>query len=181
MCWIYVNPLHMKTNIYWEIDMRTIGLMLTLLGSACALPAANAVPPPPPVATPVTGQMTFLYYNDLPRAAAFYEKLLGTPPEDTPQWVRLFKLTDTATLGLVNAQDGALRPSDNKPVMVTIVVDGVAAVDAWYARVRGQGIAITDERKTTRLDDKRSIHAFIFKDAEGYAIEILTWTASQPR
>jgi len=165
----------------WEIEMRTLGLALTLLGSACALPPANAEQPAPPAAAPVKGQMTFLYYNDLPRAAAFYERLLGTPPQDTPAWVRLFDLTDTATLGLVNAKDGTLRPSDTKPVMVTVVVDGVAAVDSWYDRVRAQGIAISEERKTTRLDDRRSIHAFIFKDPEGYAIEILTWTASQPR
>lgn len=181
MDWIYVNSFHMKTHIYWEIEMRIIGLALTLLGTACALPPATAERPAAPVAAPIKGQMTFLYYKDLPAAAAFYEKLLGTPPQDTPAWVRLFDLTDTATLGLVNAQDGTLRPSDNKPVMVTVVVDGVAAVDAWYDRVRAQGIAISEERKTTRLDDKRSIHAFIFKDPEGYAIEILSWTASQPR
>ncbi len=181
MYWIYVKSFHMKKHINWEIEMRKFGLALTLLGTACALPAANAERPAPPAAAPVKGQMTFLYYNDLPRAAAFYERLLGKAPEDTPPWVRLFNLTDTATLGLVNAKDGTLRPSDNKPVMVTVVVDGVAAVDAWYDRVRAQGIAISEERKTTRLDDTRSIHAFIFKDPEGYAVEILSWTPSQPR
>lgn len=153
--------------------MKRIGLALALSGALCAVSArAESAPRTPPI----TGQMTFLYYQDLPRAAAFYERLLGVAPEDTPQWVRLFRLTRTATLGLVNADGGTLRPSDNKPVMVTAVVDGVPAVDAWYARVQAQGVPIVEERKTTRLDDRRSIHAFIFKDPEGYAIEILTWT-----
>lgn len=168
--------------------MKTIGLALTLLGSACSMPA-QAEPPHPPAATPIAapvpapavrGQMTFLYYNDLPRAAAFYERLLGHGPENTPAWVRLFQITPTATLGLVNAKEGTLRPSGNKPVMVTIVVDGEAAVDSWYDRVGSQGIAIAEERKTTRLDDTRSIHAFMFKDTEGYMVEILTWTATKP-
>ena len=155
--------------------MKKIALTLALLGSICATPLVAAKPTRDMA---VTGQMTFLYYKDLPAAAAFYEKLLGKAPEDTPAWVRLFKLTPTATLGLVNATGGALTPSDNKPVMVTVVVNGTKAVDRWHDRVQALGIPITSERKTTRLDDKRSIHAFIFNDPEGYAIEILTWTKS---
>lgn len=157
--------------------MKKIALTLALLGSICATPLAASKPTRDMA---VTGQMTFLYYHDLARAAAFYEKLLGKAPENTPDWVRLFKLTPTATLGLVNATGGALKPSDAKPVMVTVVVNGVKAVDLWYDRVRSLGIPIASERKTTRLDDKRSIHAFIFNDPEGYAIEILTWTRSTP-
>lgn len=160
---------------------RMTGLVLALGAAACAQPMARAESPPPAPGQPIVGQMTFLYYQDLPRAAAFYEKLLGRPPEDTPAWVRLFPLAGGATLGLVNAKDGTLRPAENKPVMVTLVVDGPAAVDAWYDRVRAQGIAIGEERKTTRLDDRRSIHAFMFKDPEGYTIEVLTWVATAPR
>ena len=122
-----------------------------------------------------TGQITFLYYKDLPGAARFYERLLGKTPEPTPDWVRLFRVTSTATIGLVDATGGAMRPSDDKPVIVTIVVNGTAAVDRWYDRVRGQGIGIVQERKTTRLDARRSIHAFMFNDPEGYRIEILSW------
>lgn len=159
--------------------MRKTATLLSLLIMGCVSPNAHAGPDIP-AAPAITGQITFLYYKDLPRAAAFYEKLLGTAPEDTPHWVRLFPLTGASTLGLVNAQDGTLRPSDNKPVMVTLVVDSIAAVDKWYDRVRAQGITIKDERKTTRLDDRRSIHAFIFNDPEGYAIEILTWVPGTP-
>lgn len=158
--------------------MKKIALTLAILGSIWATPLIASKPARDMA---ITGQMTFLYYNDLPGAAAFYERLLGKAPENTPAWVRLFKLTDTATLGLVNATGGALAPSDNKPVMVTVVVNGTKAVDRWYDRVQALGIPIASERKTTRLDDKRSIHAFIFNDPEGYAIEILTWTKSAPQ
>lgn len=125
--------------------------------------------------SPVTGQMTFFYYNDLPRAAAFYEKLLAIAPEPTPAWVRLYSLTATSTLGLVNATDGSVRSGGDKSAMVTIVVDGPAAVDSWHARVKSLGIPIFQDQKVTKLDDQRSIYAFIFHDPEGYALEILTW------
>jgi predicted enzyme related to lactoylglutathione lyase len=144
-------------------------LALALVHDVSSVRAADA-----PTA-PIAGQMTFLYYNDLPRAAAFYEKLLGIAPEQTPPWVRLYPLTATATLGLVNATGGTLRPSSDKSAMVTVVVDGKAAVDSWHARVKSLGIAIFQDQKITKLDDQRSIYAFIFHDTEGYALEILTW------
>ncbi len=60
-----------------------------------------------------------------------------------------------------------LRRAAEKPVMVSIVVDGVGAVNKWYDRARTQAIPIAEERKTTRLDDKRSIRGFMFDDPEG--------------
>ena len=155
--------------------MRKSGRVLAMAAMAllcCTTPAMAREKDP---VSAIKGQITFLYYKDLPAAAQFYERLLGKAPEPTPEWVRLFTLTPTSTVGLVDATGGALRPSEEKPVMVTIVVDGVRGVDRWYDRVRAQGIRIAEERKTTRLDAKRSIHAFMFNDPEGYRIEILSW------
>ena len=153
----------------WKNNAIGFAIALALAHDVSSAHAADAPAPP------VTGQMTFLYYEDLPRAAAFYEKLLGIAPEPTPPWVRLYPLTATATLGLVNATGGTLRPSSDKSAMVTVVVDGAAAVDGWHARVKSLGIPIFQDQKVTRLDDRRSIYAFIFHDTEGYALEILSW------
>lgn len=157
---------------------------IALIGWVLAAPAlADATPqttPAPAQATAATGQITFFYYRDLPKAAAFYEKLLQVSPEQTPDWVRLFPISPTATLGLVNAEGGALRPMDEKPVMFTILVENAAAVDRWLDRVRGLGIAIKDGPKTTKLDEHRSIYAFMINDPEGYVIEILSWTPTVP-
>jgi len=150
-----------------------VALAALYAGTPAEARQRDAAPPP-------TGQITFLYYKDLPAAARFYERLLGRSPEATPDWVRLFPIASGVRLGLVNATGGALRPSDEKPVMVTIVVDGAGAVDRWYDRVRGQGIRIVEERKTTRLDARRSIRAFMINDPEGYRIEILTWLRTPP-
>jgi len=152
------------------LEAIAITLSLALIQGVPAATAADDRTPP------VTGQMTFFYYNDLPRAAAFYERLLAIAPEPTPAWVRLYSLTPTSTLGLVNPTDGTLRPRGDKSAMVTIVVDDVDAVDSWHARVKSLGIPIFQDRKVTKLDDQRSIYSFIFRDPEGYALEFLTWT-----
>jgi len=157
------------------LEAIAITLSLALIQGVPAATAADDRTPP------VTGQMTFFYYNDLPRAAAFYERLLAIAPEPTPAWVRLYSLTPTSTLGLVNATDGTLRPRGDKSAMVTIVVDGAAAVDSWHARVKSLGIPIFQDRKVTKLDDQRSIYSFIFRDPEGYALEFLTWTKTAKR
>lgn len=149
--------------------MRVFVLALLLWGMATVTARAEQVP------SPITGDITFFYYDDLPRAAEFYEKLLGSPPEDSLAWVQFFSLTKTAKLGLVDASHGSLRPSASKPVLLTLLVDGIPAVDSWYGRVQVQGIAITEERTTVRLDANKSFYAFMFKDPEGYLIEILSW------
>jgi len=149
-------------------EVFATGALFALIGGVSPASAADAAAPP------IVGQMTFFYYNDLPRAAAFYEKVFAVAPEQTPAWVRLYPLTATSTLGLVNATDGTLRPGGDKSAMVTVVVDGVAAVDSWYARVKSLGIPIFQDRKATKLDEQRSIYAFVFRDPEGCALEILT-------
>lgn len=160
-------------KIFGLLRVIAATLILALIqGASPAIAAGDRTPP-------ITGQMTFFYYSDLPRAAAFYEKLLAIAPESTPAWVRLYPLTATSTLGLVNATDGSLRPGGDKSAMVTIVVDGAAAVDSWHARVKSLSIPIFRDRKVVKLDDRRSIYSFIFHDTEGYALEVLTWMQTE--
>lgn len=160
-------------KIIRALELNVMALMFTLIQSTLPAVAANDQAPP------IVGQMTFFYYTDLPRATAFYEKLLAIAPEPTPAWVRLYSLTPTSTLGLVNATDGTLRPGGDKSAMATIVVDGAAAVDSWHMRVKSLGIPIFQDRKVTKLDDRRSIYSFVFRDTEGYALEILTWIKTE--
>jgi hypothetical protein len=151
------------------LEAVAVVLALVLIQGVMPAVAANGQP------SPIAGQITFFYYKDLPRAAAFYKRLLAVAPEPTPSWVRLYPLTATSTLGLVNATGGALRPGSDKSAMATIVVDGRTAVDSWHARVRSLGISIFQEPKVVKLDERRSIYSFILHDPEGYALEILTW------
>jgi predicted enzyme related to lactoylglutathione lyase len=131
-----------------------------------ALGAAHPVPPSPP---PISGQVTFLYYNDLPRAALFYGKTLGLPAKLDLDWVKMFQVSPTSLVGLVDATSGTHRPAEAKPVMVSLVVEDV---DAWYAYLKGQGVEIA---RPPRDSERSGVRAFGFKDPEGYTLEVFAW------
>jgi hypothetical protein len=59
-------------------------------------PAADAPPS-------ISGQVTFLYFNDLDRAAAFYGKTLALRKTFDGGWVKIFALSPTSSVGLVDS------------------------------------------------------------------------------
>jgi len=125
-------------------------------------PAAGALPP-------IAGQVTFLYFNDVQAAARFYGETLGLAKTFDLGWVKIFKLSPTSSVGLVDGQSGAHRPSAEKPVMVSLVVDDV---DRWYAYLKGRGVEIEEPPSDgTRV----RVRAFAFRDPEGHSLEVFQW------
>jgi catechol 2,3-dioxygenase-like lactoylglutathione lyase family enzyme len=120
---------------------------------------------------PITGQVTFLYFNDLNKAAAFYGKTLGLRPTYDAGWVKLFTLSPTSSIGLVDATHGTHHPSADKPVMVSLVVDGPDQVDRWFSYMKGQGVALSGPRQNERSPTRQ----FGFKDPEGHTLEVFCW------
>ena len=110
--------------------------------------------------------ITFLYFRDLPRAMAFYERVLGIELAIDQGWSKIYRLTGNAHIGLVDETRGAHRAADPKPVQVCL---RVADVDAWHAWVKNCEVAgLTDAKDSPSL----GIRAFMFDDPEGYQIEI---------
>lgn len=148
-----------------------------LMLAAFSLPSIwvhGQAPGPEPQASrpPVAGQVTFLYYEDLDAAARFYGETLGLPKTLDLDWVKMFELSTTSKVGLVNATGGTHRPSDNKPVMVSLVVEAPEQVDAWHAFLRSRGVEPTSDPH----DSERSgVRAFGFTDPEGYTLEVFAW------
>ncbi len=135
---------------------------------AMALPAAAQTPPP------VTGQVTFLYYEDLPAAERFYREVLGLSTSFELDWVKIFRLSSGSSVGLVNATKGSLRPAavdEEKPVMVSLVVDK-ADVDRWHSYLKSKGVEVGAGPKVGA--DGRVL-AFAFKDPGGYTLEVFAW------
>lgn len=129
----------------------------------CSL-AASAQERPPIAA----GQVTFLYYNDLAQAGEFYGDVLGLELEVDLGWVKIYQLSPSSSVGLVNASGGSHRPSSDKPVMVSMVVD----VDAWYQYLKAKGVDVGDAPNT---DGNAPVKAFSFEDPEGYSLEVFAW------
>ncbi len=110
--------------------------------------------------------ITFLYYADLPRAIAFYEDVLGLKLAIDQGWSKIYEVTSSGYIGLVDEARGSHRANPVKPVQICL---RVADVNAWHSYLVGQGVAITKEpRDVPALE----IRVFVFNDPEGYQIEI---------
>jgi catechol 2,3-dioxygenase-like lactoylglutathione lyase family enzyme len=137
-------------------------------------PSGNAMEferpaPEPGHPPPARGQVTFLYYNDLETAARFYETTLGLRKTFDLGWVKIYALSPTSSVGLVDGKSGALRPAVEKPVMVSLVVDDV---DGWYAYLKGRGVELKEPPEDgTRVP----VRAFSFRDPEGHTLEVFQW------
>jgi catechol 2,3-dioxygenase-like lactoylglutathione lyase family enzyme len=139
-----------------------------LMLSMTSLPAVMEERPP------VTGQVTFLYYEDLPAAERFYREVLGLSTSFELDWVKIFPLSSGSSVGLVNATKGSLRPAavdEEKPVMVSLVVDK-ADVDRWHSYLKSKGVDVGEGPKVGA--DGRVL-AFAFKDPGGYTLEVFAW------
>lgn len=125
-----------------------------------------STPAPQSPPGPVELAITFLYYRDLPRACAFYERVLGLTLAIDQGWSKIYRIAGQAHVGLVDEARGMHRAADPKPVQICIRVPDV---DAWYAWTASQGV---DALSAPRSSEALRIRAFVFNDPEGYQIEV---------
>ncbi|MFP3950854.1 MAG: VOC family protein [Candidatus Bathyarchaeia archaeon] len=110
--------------------------------------------------------ITFLYYSDLEKAVSFYEDVLGLKLSMDQGWAKIFRVAENSYLGLVDGDFGYHTPSQDKPVMITLVVPDV---DEWYEYLQDRKIATLTEPKD---NEELNIRMFLLEDPEGYVIEI---------
>lgn len=111
--------------------------------------------------------ITFLYYKDLPRAFAFYRDVLGLRLAiDQGDLAKIMEIAPNAHVGLVDEARGMNNWQAEKCVQLCIRVQDV---DAWYAYLQGAGV---DALSKLFVNDTIGIRAFVFRDPEGYQIEI---------
>lgn len=116
-------------------------------------------------AFPINGTIVFTYYRDLARAAAFYAEVMGLELVQDQGFAKIFKLTPHSFIGLVDSEQGTLRASDAKPVIISTVTDDV---DGWYEHLVAQGVTIF---KPLKESERLSLRGFMALDPEGYALE----------
>ena len=114
--------------------------------------------------------ITFLYYADLPRAMAFYEDILGLKLAIDQGWSKIYEVTSSGYLGLVDETRGSHRAHPIKPVQICM---RVADVDAWHAYLVDRGVAILKGPKDV---PNLGIRVIVLEDPEGYQIEIQSVT-----
>jgi predicted enzyme related to lactoylglutathione lyase len=114
--------------------------------------------------------ITFLYYRDLTRAEAFYRDVLGLQLVIDQGFAKIFRLADGAHVGLVDEARGMNNWQEAKCVQLCLRVPDV---EAWYAWAEKAGL---DELSQLFVNDTIGIRAFVFRDPEGYQIEVQSAT-----
>jgi predicted enzyme related to lactoylglutathione lyase len=115
----------------------------------------------------IEGMITFTYHEDLEAADRFYGDALELRRVMDRDWVKIFKLGADSHVGLVDSEKGYLKPSEDKPVMLTIMVDDA---EAWHRMLTEKGVEINHPPKES---DEIHMKGFLTWDPSGYVIEIL--------
>ena len=129
----------------------------------------------PGASLPIDATVTFFYYEDLDAAARFYREVLGLETTTDMDWVRIFQVTETSSVGLVQDGRGFHRVSNDKPAMLSIVTDDV---DAWYRELVDADVPILKPlppADSGRDPDRAPVRGFVAEDPGGYTIEFFAW------
>ncbi len=110
---------------------------------------------------PFEEQISFVFVSDLERSHRFYVETLGLRPALDQGMCRIYRVTDTAYLGICE------RPDEVSPggIILTLVTD---AVDDWHARLVAERAPVTKEPGYS--EEYRVYHAF-YQDPDGYLVE----------
>lgn len=143
---------------------RNFVLIMVLLMSQTLVSGEDGVRPA------ITGGMPFFYYKDLQAAADWYENQLGLKRVADKDWVVIFELTPSSFIGLVNASDGSLIPTEDKGALLSILAEDL---EGWWDYLKDKPeidmIHGIEEGAAGMIDE------FRMNDPEGYVIEFFRW------
>lgn len=120
---------------------------------------------------PIKENTLMFYYKDVAVVAPFYEETLGLTKTFDEGWVKIYQLTPTSSIGLVQEGETSFhRAQADNAVMLSIVTEDV---DAWYQRIKQTpGIVFL---KDIYNNENVPIRAFLIKDPGGYSVEFFQW------
>ncbi|MEM7131648.1 MAG: VOC family protein [Chloroflexota bacterium] len=114
----------------------------------------------------IQSQITFLYYDDLTPIADFYQNVIGLTLVEDQQWAKIYQVSQTSFLGIVDGERGFRKPQPESAVLCTFAVPDVMA---WYDHLVAQGVKILREPNTY---EEIQVQCFFFEDPGGYAVEV---------
>lgn len=117
----------------------------------------------------IDGTITFFYYQDLARAAEFYENVLGFEKVIDIELAKVFRVHEGSHVGLVDGNIGYLKYEESKPVMLCWFSDDI---EGWHRYLKEKGVPIEQPPKKQSYLEMKTM---LFRDPEGYLLEILQW------
>lgn len=119
---------------------------------------------------PIRQQVTFIYVQDLARSDAFYGGVLGLKQVLDQGACHIYQTAESAFLGFCR-ETGSLEGVRSDAVILTLVVDSSAEVDAWERCLRAVG-AESFIQKAPALNERFNIYHLFLRDPDGYLVEI---------
>lgn len=112
------------------------------------------------------GAVTWLYYEDLQEAVRFYEEKIGFKQIVDQGWAKVYQISETSYLGLVDGRRGMHGFTDLKGTSVSFIVKDL---EAWYDYVqKHKPFPLVQEMYTGKEDRYK---AFVGKDPGKYFLE----------
>jgi catechol 2,3-dioxygenase-like lactoylglutathione lyase family enzyme len=147
-----------------------IATLLLITGGQATLMAAEK-----DAMAQIEGTVTFFYYDDIQAAAPFYGDLLQLPLTMDAEWVKIYQVTATSSVGLVQQGHGFHEVAEAKPAMLSMVTSDV---DAWYERLKAANAVILKELPPLNAEKAAGsapVRGFVAEDPGGYTIEFFSW------
>ena len=118
-----------------------------------------------PATLGVQANIVFLYYKDVPAAQRFYEDVIGLTLAVDQGFSKIYQISPTSFIGLVDESQGLHRASEAKAVTVSFVTE---QIDEWYAYLRSKGVKM---RGPVGDATRHPTRGFVAYDPEGYYLE----------
>lgn len=152
-------------NLGKSLALRMLLCLSVLMVTNVAAEEANLQP------LAIKENTIMFYYKDLSAVVPFYEKTLGLRKTFDQDWVKIFQLTATSYVGLVQQGENSFhRAQADNAVMLSLVTD---QVDAWYEQLQHTpGVVFL---KDIHNSERVPIRAFLIADPGGYSIEFYQW------
>lgn len=148
--------------------MQTWHRVVTVTMAAAALSAvasAQEAKVTRPASLGVQANIVFLYYKDVPAAQRFYEDVIGLTLAVDQGFSKIYQVSPTSFIGLVDEAQGLHRASEAKAVTVSFVTE---QIDQWYAYLLSKGVKM---RGPVGDATRHPTRGFVAYDPEGYYLE----------
>ncbi len=111
--------------------------------------------------------ITWLYYKDVLGMQQFYEEVLGFELVADQGWTKIYRVTDTGFIGLVDERRGMHKYTVDKAVNVSFLVEDI---EGWHSYTgKANPFEIRSPELSTGPESK--YRAFVGYDPEGYFME----------
>jgi len=111
--------------------------------------------------------ITWLYYKDLLAMQNFYQDVIGLEVVADQGWTKIFKVSDTGFLGIVDEKRGMHSFSEKKAVNVGFIIDSIGP---WFEYAKGNRLFDLYE-ENLGVDAEARYKSFVGFCPEGYFLE----------